>query len=1024
MVPAPNNDVLNSVESTGANDEGTPADDGEPTAFDGTAGEPGVSVDGPRGGRDPTQALAAALVVVALLGAAALVPAVSTPLDLGLSGAGGDDGGGDGDGGTGSIDAAPGALTPDSRTGVGGSLGDAVTNRSDAVHFTVEADRATYWRTAAYGRYTGQGWTRDRDLRAYDPPVVAAEGPRLRQTVTLNVSARAVPTAWRPARVGADDGVVRVTANGAVRLSGGVDPGTTVRAVSRLQDATPGELAATAGQSHPPGVRRYTRLPEATPARLGAFTDELTREADSPYETARVVELWLERNKTYALNASHDTSRPVASQFVFEMDRGYCEYFATAMVAMLRTQNVPARYVVGYAPGRSAGDGRYEVRSVDAHAWVEVYFPDHGWVRFDPTPAADRRAAERRVTGADRRPAVPGSPGDDRPDAGLDPDDVPPGAVAPERVPPPPYEVSLNATAVPGRPVTVSVTKRDRPVEGVVVTVDGERAGRTDRNGEVVVRVPYTDSVTVAARPPEGAETERADTRANVDPGPRAGTTGPAGLAAVGTAGGVTSRTRTPVAVGGASWGGPTTPGGAVPTRGTPASDGVAGGAVTRPQDNGTAPREFDVATDVEIAVAEGVFAPGREATLVATVDGVPLRGVDVQVADAAVGRTDDDGRVRVAVPSNLDGETTVRVSRDDLDESVALALADLEVSVRSSVVVLLPGVEATATVTVGDRPVEGVRVYRDGRPVGVTDRDGTVEFGVPVADATRLRATGPYLSTTTRIEGLFLRLAGVGGATLALVGVGAALARRRRGAGGTLRDALAALGCLPAAVGRLRGRSPTATLLEAGRSLALLAGGGLVGLLAWVAGLPRRGLRAVRSPLAAVSGVLAWLRGLFTGTGPAPTGTDDADDAPGPDAGTGEATTVRAAWRAFVGLLAVPWDRARRMTPGELARRGVERGLPRGPVEWLRDAYRDAEYGGHDPPARDRVTAVLERLRREAPDDATGDDGGPAPDTGSDGPDDGGASGDAGPDHPADGGADSDHPGDGPAEPPGGDGE
>ncbi len=943
--------------STGAPDEETVANDEEPDAFDGSAGEPGVSGASPRGGRDPTQALAAALVVVALLGAAALVPAVSAPLDLGVPGPDGD-GDGDGAGAGDSVAATPGALTPDSRTGVGGSLGDAVTNRSAEVHFTVETDRASYWRTAAYGTYTGQDWTRDRDLEGYDPPVVDAEGQRLRQVVTLNVSARAVPAAWRPERVGVDGGVLRVTPNGAVRVSGGADPGTTVQVVSRLQGATPGDLAA-AGRSYPSSVRRYTRLPDATPDRLGEFTAELTREADSPYETARVVELWLERNKTYALNASHDPSEPVASEFVFEMDRGYCEYYATAMVAMLRSQEVPARYVVGYAPGRSAGDGRYEVRSVDAHAWVEVYFPEHGWVRFDPTPAADRRAAERRATGEDRRPTVPGSPGDDRPDAGLDPDDLPSGDVAPERVPPPPYDLSLNATPVPGRPVTVSVTKRDRPVENVVVTVDGDPAGHTDRNGEVVVSVPYAESFAVDARPPAGAETGDARTQASVAgagaPGqPVTGrATGPAGLTAVGAAGGTT-------------WGGPTTLDGPVSAGGAPTGGGLPG---VVDQENGTAPREYEVATDVDLSVAEGVFAPGREVVLVASVKGVPLRGVDVTVADATVGRTDDDGRVRLTVPENLHGETTVRLERGAVEESVDLALADLDVSVRSSVLVLLPGVEATATVTVGDRPVEGARVYRDGQPVGVTDRDGTVDLQLPVADATRLRASGPYLSTTTRLDGLLLRLAGVGGVALASLAVcGFVVRRRLSGADGSPREAIgAALARFGTGLGRLRGRSPLSALREVGRSLALLAGGGLLGALDRAAGVARRGLAVLRSPLVAVAGLAAWFGRVLSG-GQASTETEtggSGDDARSAGSEATGAPSVRAAWRAFVGLLSVPWGRARRMTPDELARRGIERGLPRGPVEWLRDTYRDTEYGGYDPPARDRVTAVLGRLRR-----------------------------------------------------------
>jgi len=78
---------------------------------------------------------------------------------------------------------------------------------------------------------------------------------------------------------------------------------------------------------------------------------------------------------------------PVA-QFVFEKRRGYCEYFASAAVVLLRLQGVPARFVKGLRVGRQNdyGGGLYVVRESDAHAWVEAWLPGEGWVEADPTP--------------------------------------------------------------------------------------------------------------------------------------------------------------------------------------------------------------------------------------------------------------------------------------------------------------------------------------------------------------------------------------------------------------------------------------------------------------------------------------------------------------------------------------------------------------------------------------------------------------------------------------------------------------
>ncbi|MFB6151211.1 MAG: DUF4129 domain-containing transglutaminase family protein, partial [Haloarculaceae archaeon] len=94
--------------------------------------------------------------------------------------------------------------------------------------------------------------------------------------------------------------------------------------------------------------------------------------------------------------------------FLFEMDAGYCTYYATTMVTMLRTQDIPARFVVGYTPGERVDRDEWVVRGYNAHAWVEVYFPDVGWVRFDPTPAQPRRAAEQEELAQAREQNVTG----------------------------------------------------------------------------------------------------------------------------------------------------------------------------------------------------------------------------------------------------------------------------------------------------------------------------------------------------------------------------------------------------------------------------------------------------------------------------------------------------------------------------------------------------------------------------------------------------------------------------------------
>ncbi|WP_162224648.1 transglutaminaseTgpA domain-containing protein [Halorussus amylolyticus] len=308
--------------------------------------------------------------------------------------------GGAGDAGALSGAGGLGALNPGDTASVGGSLAaddetNAFRSQNAETHFTVESSAPSYWRTGAYDTYTGSGWERSDDREPYAGPLEseAMTDRRVEYRVTLNRSATALPSVWRPESISGPNSVL-VTDRRAFVSSESLPAGTTYTGVSRLppRDTT---VLRTAGQDYPAEIEgRYTALPDDTDDRLGEFTANLTADADTSYEAATEVESWLEANKNYSLNAS-EPEGDVASEFVFEMDEGYCEYFATAMTAMLRSQDVPARYVVGYSTGQQVGSNTYEVRGMNAHAWVEVYFPDAGWVRFDPTPGSDRLRSEQ-----------------------------------------------------------------------------------------------------------------------------------------------------------------------------------------------------------------------------------------------------------------------------------------------------------------------------------------------------------------------------------------------------------------------------------------------------------------------------------------------------------------------------------------------------------------------------------------------------------------------------------------------------
>src|SRR5690606_10361821 len=101
--------------------------------------------------------------------------------------------------------------------------------------------------------------------------------------------------------------------------------------------------------------------------------------------------------------------REFVDYFLFDLEAGYCTYFATAMVVLLREIGIPARLVEGYILSLE-GPGTYTVTPAEAHTWVEALVADYGWVSFEPTPAypADPGAVEAGAAGV----SSGASPGD------------------------------------------------------------------------------------------------------------------------------------------------------------------------------------------------------------------------------------------------------------------------------------------------------------------------------------------------------------------------------------------------------------------------------------------------------------------------------------------------------------------------------------------------------------------------------------------------------------------------------------
>ena len=133
----------------------------------------------------------------------------------------------------------------------------------------------------------------------------------------------------------------------------------------------------------------YLQLPPTLPERVSDKAEEVTAGMDNPLDKAVAIRDYLRGSEfTY----SQDIDAPPrdtdgVDHFLFETKEGYSDYFGSAMTVMLRSVGVPARLAAGYAPGELEPQSEMRfIKDSDSHGWSQVYFPEYGWIDFEPTP--------------------------------------------------------------------------------------------------------------------------------------------------------------------------------------------------------------------------------------------------------------------------------------------------------------------------------------------------------------------------------------------------------------------------------------------------------------------------------------------------------------------------------------------------------------------------------------------------------------------------------------------------------------
>ena len=282
-------------------------------------------------------------------------------------------------------------------------------NVGDRPIMEIEATEGRYWRAVAFDRFTGRQWINTAEgeitYRANEPiPVTlwAARAP-VTQTITIraptgnvllampDVLQASIPLATLqqpPANAGSAGGngeqeIAELTwARSRVTL----EAGDSYQALSNHSAVTVRELREVEVNYPAHILDRYLQLPASFSPRVADLATQVMADAPTTYDKVKTLERFLR-----AIPYDEGITAPAADEdpleyFLFDIQRGYCDYYASAMATMLRSQGIPARTVSGYAEGIFEPETAiYLVTEQDAHTWVEVYFPQYGWIEFEPT---------------------------------------------------------------------------------------------------------------------------------------------------------------------------------------------------------------------------------------------------------------------------------------------------------------------------------------------------------------------------------------------------------------------------------------------------------------------------------------------------------------------------------------------------------------------------------------------------------------------------------------------------------------
>lgn len=264
----------------------------------------------------------------------------------------------------------------------------------NSILFYLQADRPLYLKGKTYDRFDGRQWFAVPAARRHQPAERSEfrlndsnDGINVRQIYTISKPMNdEVLAAFRPTSIHFPGRELRSSVTGDIRALAVLRPNTIYTVFSRIQynDHRPGSA------DHEPidAKQAFLQLPEVGLEQIKKLAYDVSAHDTDPYEKAIAIEQYLRTTYMYTLGTiGQEPTRSAIEEFLFTTKTGHCELFASSHTLMLRSIGIRSRFVTGFAATRyNPLTGYYEVRRLDAHAWVEAYFEGKGWVSFEPTP--------------------------------------------------------------------------------------------------------------------------------------------------------------------------------------------------------------------------------------------------------------------------------------------------------------------------------------------------------------------------------------------------------------------------------------------------------------------------------------------------------------------------------------------------------------------------------------------------------------------------------------------------------------